>query len=169
MIRRVCSSWVSRIAYEFSFRATVVPQLQSDSGTLVVNYIPNTPAGALLIEAEDFNTDGGDYLPVANTMPYLGGAYTNLAAVEGIDYQRGRARSPTATSTGSARRTTSRWVRTRTPTRTIWFARSTRAARGRSRPIGRVAGLTPVVRPGRGTGRTTRATYRRAPTRCGRA
>ena len=75
-------------AYEFSFRATEVPQLQSDSGTLVVNYIPNTPAGAFLIEAEDFNTDGGDYLPVVDTMPYLGNAYNGLAAVEGIDYQR---------------------------------------------------------------------------------
>ena len=74
--------------YEFSFRATVVPQLQSDSGTLVVNYIPNTPAGSFLIEAEDFNTDGGDYLPVVDTMPYLGNAYNGLAAVEGIDYQR---------------------------------------------------------------------------------
>jgi hypothetical protein len=74
--------------YEFSFRATVVPQLQTDSGTLVVNYIPNTPAGAFLIEAEDFNTDGGDSLPVVNTMPYLGNAYDGLAAVEGIDYQR---------------------------------------------------------------------------------
>jgi hypothetical protein len=77
--------------YEFSFRSTGVPQLQEDSGTLVVNYIPDTPQGAFLIEAEDFNTGGGDYLPVADTMPYLGGAYTNLSAVEGIDYQRSSA------------------------------------------------------------------------------
>ncbi|MCL4176566.1 MAG: hypothetical protein KJ072_02310 [Verrucomicrobia bacterium] len=75
--------------YEFSFRDTFsIPQLQSNSGTLVVNYIPETPAGAFLIEAEDFNTGGGDYLTEVDTMPYLGNAYTNLAAVEGIDYQR---------------------------------------------------------------------------------
>ena len=75
--------------YEFSFADTSTPpQTQRDSNTLVANYIPDTPAGSFLIEAEDFNTAGGDFLAEVDTMPYLGGAYTNLAAVEGIDYQR---------------------------------------------------------------------------------
>ncbi len=75
--------------YQLAFRDTfTIPQLLQNSGTLLVNYLPNTPAGAFLIEAEDFNTGGGDYLTDVDTMPYLGGAYTNLAAIEGIDYQR---------------------------------------------------------------------------------
>ncbi len=75
--------------YSFSYADnSAVPQTQQNNGTLLANYIPNTPAGAFLIEAEDFNTGGGDYLTQVDTMPYLGGAYTNLAAVEGIDYQR---------------------------------------------------------------------------------
>jgi hypothetical protein len=75
--------------YAFSFADNApVPQQQNNAGSLLVNYIPNTPEGAFLIEAEDFNTGGGDYLTEVDAMPYLGGAYTNLAAVEGIDYQR---------------------------------------------------------------------------------
>jgi hypothetical protein len=76
-------------AYDFAFNDSFTPpQQQQNSGTLLVNYIPETPEGAFLIEAEDFNTGGGDYLTDVDTMPYLGGAYTNLSAVEGIDYQR---------------------------------------------------------------------------------
>jgi hypothetical protein len=57
-------------------------------GTLVPHYLPGSPAGMFLIEAEDFNTGGGNVQPLANTMPYLGNAYTNLSAVAGTDYLR---------------------------------------------------------------------------------
>ncbi|MSU64036.1 MAG: hypothetical protein EXS31_16860 [Pedosphaera sp.] len=47
---------------------------------------------AFFIEAEDFNFDGGvnvgggQHLVAADTMPYAGGAYAGLGAVQGIDY-----------------------------------------------------------------------------------
>jgi len=41
-----------------------------------------------VIEAEDFNTGGGQTIAVASTMPYTGNAYSNLAAIVGIDYNR---------------------------------------------------------------------------------
>jgi hypothetical protein len=50
-------------------------------------------AAVFVIEAEDFDYDGGKYNPQKGTadldvdvMPYLGGAYAGLAAVEGVDY-----------------------------------------------------------------------------------
>jgi hypothetical protein len=76
--------------YELSFSDDATPAaVQQQSGTVVAYYLPSTPAGGFLIEAEDFNYDGGKALPIASTMPYLGNAYTNLAAVMGIDYMRG--------------------------------------------------------------------------------
>jgi hypothetical protein len=42
--------------------------------------------GQFLIEAEDFDTGGGQPVALASTMPYLGGAYSNLGAVLNIDY-----------------------------------------------------------------------------------
>jgi hypothetical protein len=42
--------------------------------------------GAFLIEAEDFNYEGGKWKPEANVMPYVGNAYTNLTAVQDVDF-----------------------------------------------------------------------------------
>jgi len=39
-----------------------------------------------VIEAEDFNYGGGQYLSQADAMPYYGGAYNSLSAVANIDY-----------------------------------------------------------------------------------
>jgi hypothetical protein len=77
--------------YEFSltYSDDATPaNSESISSTLVAHYLPNSPAGMFLIEAEDFNTDGGSVIPAVNTMPYLGNAYTNLSAVAGTDYIR---------------------------------------------------------------------------------
>jgi hypothetical protein len=45
-----------------------------------------TATGVFAIEAEDFDYDGGQHMPVASVMPYLGGAYNGLAAIHGVDY-----------------------------------------------------------------------------------
>ena len=39
-----------------------------------------------IIEAEDFNTGGGQHRPEASVMPYLGGAYNGLSAVAEVDF-----------------------------------------------------------------------------------
>ena len=74
-------------------------------GQFVVNPYP-TP-GVFVIEAEDFNysTDGvtgGKSNPMkgtadldVNVMPYLGGAYDGLSAVEGVDYNKMMPTTPT--------------------------------------------------------------------------
>jgi len=46
------------------------------------------PVNTFVIEAEDFNTGGGQTVAIASTMPYTGNAYSNLAAVLDIDYSR---------------------------------------------------------------------------------
>lgn len=63
------------------------------SGSVRVNPFPT--AGSFVIEAEDFDYDNGKANPKKGTvgqdvdvMPYLGGAYTGLAAVDGVDYER---------------------------------------------------------------------------------
>lgn len=47
--------------------------------------------GTVFMEAEDYNYDGGNYIPGANGgptgQPYPGGAYVDLAGIEGIDYR----------------------------------------------------------------------------------
>jgi hypothetical protein len=40
-----------------------------------------------VIEAEDFNTGGGNNVAAANTMPYITPAYTDLSAVHLVDYE----------------------------------------------------------------------------------
>jgi hypothetical protein len=45
-----------------------------------------TVTGSFDIEAEDFDFDGGNHLAVADVMPYFGGAYNNLGAVDMVDY-----------------------------------------------------------------------------------
>jgi hypothetical protein len=42
--------------------------------------------GAFVIEAEDYDFEGGRHLPVASVMPYYGGAYSNRVGVLDIDY-----------------------------------------------------------------------------------
>ncbi len=42
--------------------------------------------GVFAIEAEDFDFDGGQTLPEASVMPYLGAAYAGLGAIHGVDY-----------------------------------------------------------------------------------
>jgi hypothetical protein len=48
---------------------------------LVVN-----ATGVFAIEAEDFDYDNGKFKTEASTMPYLGGAYSGLSAILGVDY-----------------------------------------------------------------------------------
>jgi hypothetical protein len=76
--------------YSLVFRDNGTPATsKTNSGTVVTHYLPRTAVdGAFTIEAEDFNYNGGQSSNVVNTMPYAGGAYTNLSAVVGIDYQR---------------------------------------------------------------------------------
>jgi hypothetical protein len=57
---------------------------QTNSSSFTVHIYPT--AGSFLVEAEDFNFGGGQHQVLADTMPYLGGAYTNLGAVLGVDY-----------------------------------------------------------------------------------
>jgi hypothetical protein len=45
-----------------------------------------TATGVFNIEAEDFDYDSGQTLAIASEMPYLGGAYSGLSAVWGVDY-----------------------------------------------------------------------------------
>jgi hypothetical protein len=50
-----------------------------DSARLLMN-------GAFLIEAEDFNYQGGQHLAIADVMPYSGNAYLGLKSVQDIDF-----------------------------------------------------------------------------------
>jgi len=45
--------------------------------------------GAFLIEAEDFNYQGGQTVAAASTMPYLGGAYDGLIPTLDVDFNNG--------------------------------------------------------------------------------
>jgi hypothetical protein len=77
------------------------PQNVEATGTFIVNPYPTE--GVFVIEAEDFNysedgVTGGRTNPQAgtegldvNVMPYNGGAYAGLSAVEGVDYNNGDA------------------------------------------------------------------------------
>jgi hypothetical protein len=44
------------------------------------------PSNSFVIEAEDFDFDGGQTKPEASVMPYFGGAYQDLGAIKGIDF-----------------------------------------------------------------------------------
>jgi hypothetical protein len=46
----------------------------------------STAPGAFFIEAEDFNFGSGQHQASADAMPYYGGAYNGLSAVQGVDY-----------------------------------------------------------------------------------
>jgi hypothetical protein len=60
----------------------------TNTANIVGTFMPGSPANMFLVEAEDFNHDGGQTVVAASTMPYLGGAYSNLSATVGIDYFR---------------------------------------------------------------------------------
>jgi hypothetical protein len=76
--------------YDLIFRDNgTTPTTKTNTGTLVTHYLPRAAVGgAFVIEAEDFNFNGGQVMPDANTMPYAGGAFDTLSAVAGVDYQR---------------------------------------------------------------------------------
>jgi hypothetical protein len=61
-----------------------VRQFDLDATDLTPFELPR--AGAFVVEAEDYNFNSGESLPVANQMPYLGGAYTNRPGILGTDY-----------------------------------------------------------------------------------
>jgi hypothetical protein len=68
-----------------------VDLLWTDSGARSSTWAFTTgplPGNTFVIEAEDFNTGGGQTVAIASTMPYTGNAYSNLAAVLDIDYSR---------------------------------------------------------------------------------
>ena len=72
--------------YELRYSDNGTPVLtQTNKATFTVNAVMGTP-GLFLIEAEDFNHDGGQTVAAASTMPYLGGAYANLGATLDVDY-----------------------------------------------------------------------------------
>jgi hypothetical protein len=73
--------------YVFSVNDSAGAAIQS-AGTLIGNFKTPSPAGMFLVEAEDFNTGGGQVQAAANTMPYLGNAYNGLSATQGVDYER---------------------------------------------------------------------------------
>ena len=50
----------------------------------------------IVIEGEDYDYGGGKHVPEANTMPYFGGAYSNLAGIRGIDFGARGIPDPTA-------------------------------------------------------------------------
>ncbi len=86
--------------YEITFRATGAANTFTNTGTFVTNYRPTAPPGSFLIEAEDYNYDGGKTNPKkgqegldVDVMPYLGTAYDGLSATAGIDYNRTDAQS----------------------------------------------------------------------------
>jgi len=73
-------------SYELQFTDNGTPAVtQTNKATFTVSAAIGTP-GQFLIEAEDFDTGGGQAQAPANTMPYLGGAYANLGAVLNVDY-----------------------------------------------------------------------------------
>jgi hypothetical protein len=72
-------------SYSLIFTDNGTPAVtRTNSANFTVHVYPT--AGSFLIEAEDFNSGGGQTVAAASTMPYLGGVYTNLGAVLGVDY-----------------------------------------------------------------------------------
>lgn len=60
----------------------------STSGSWIAGFLPASPANMFVVEAEDFNTGGGQAVAGLSDMPYKGNAYNGLAATVGIDYFR---------------------------------------------------------------------------------
>lgn len=72
-------------SYKLIFSDNGAPAVSQTNTASFTAQIYPTP-GSFLIEAEDFNHTGGQTVAAASTMPYLGGVYTNLGAVLGVDY-----------------------------------------------------------------------------------
>jgi hypothetical protein len=72
--------------YELRYSDNGTPVVtQTNKATFTVSAVMGTP-GQFLIEAEDFNHDGGQTVATASTMPYLGGAFAGLGATLDVDY-----------------------------------------------------------------------------------
>jgi hypothetical protein len=70
--------------YTLSFTDNGTPAAQSSfTATFVAGPLPAD--GVFVIEAEDFNYDGGQTKAAASVMPYLGGAYDGLGAIQDVD------------------------------------------------------------------------------------
>jgi hypothetical protein len=69
------------------------------NGSFSANYPITVGAGAFLIEAEDFDYDGGKHMAAADTMPYVGGAYATTGAKYNIDYHNDDALANASTGT----------------------------------------------------------------------
>ena len=76
----------------FSDNGTPV-KAQTNNANFTAHVYPT--AGSFVIEAEDFNHDGGQHVAIADTMPYLGGSYSNLGAVYLVDYNSDQANNST--------------------------------------------------------------------------
>jgi len=72
--------------YELRFTDNGTPAVtQTNKATFTVSAAMGT-TGQFLIEAEDFDTGGGQTVALASTMPYLGGLYASTGAVLNVDY-----------------------------------------------------------------------------------
>ena len=71
-------------SYALSFQDNAAtPRDVAYTGAFSVNVFA---PGSFIVEAEDFNFDGGKTKAEASAMPYLGGAYDGLGAVHNVDY-----------------------------------------------------------------------------------
>jgi hypothetical protein len=70
-------------SYKFTYTDSVAGNVEK--GGEFTTY-PVGAQGMFAIEAEDYDYEGGKSVPAASTMPYLGGAYSGLAAVLNVDY-----------------------------------------------------------------------------------
>ena len=72
-------------SYSLIFSDNGTPSItQTNSGTFLVHVYPTV--GTFVIEAEDFDSGGGQHQTRADTMPYLGGDYAGLGAIHDVDY-----------------------------------------------------------------------------------
>lgn len=91
------ASTISKVADVVTVRYTPTGQANGTKHTYKIDYqggsvtqtyytTPLGTANQFIVEAEDFNYDGGVTKTEASTMPYTGGAYNGLSAVAGVDY-----------------------------------------------------------------------------------
>lgn len=87
------TEWAAGLhTWKLTFSDSATPaNVASGEGTFIVNPYPTE--GTFVIEAEDWNYDGGQYNPFqglaewdVDVMPYVGGAYADLGSVAGVDY-----------------------------------------------------------------------------------
>jgi hypothetical protein len=79
------------IGKTYTFALTVKDSAGGDmstSGSWIAGFLPASPANMFVVEAEDFNTGGGQAVAGLSDMPYKGNAYNGLAATVGVDYFR---------------------------------------------------------------------------------